>query len=578
MKVFKVVYALALLFLTLFLSCEQEEFPTALPNEAGVTKMARPLSKGVLDILVTTTSDVADFGGGQQVADLPGPDGIVSLREAVVAANNTTGPQSIGFRIPKEDPGFDAVSGVFTIKLKTDRDLSLSDNGTTIDGSTQRDFTGDTNPAGPEIVLDGSENPFEVTSVSAINIGSSNNHIHGLVVINCWTGIAFGGPNATDNTVTGCFVGVDASGRNPQSQSYTFYGIGAQFGPSRLRIGGSGREERNIISGYEIGIFIEKVSFITIQNNFIGTDVTGKIAVGNKDGIRWGEAGVEPVCRNITIKDNIISGNMQSGIAAHYSQDLWVLGNIIGPDIDGNPLGNGFHGIGTSSNYVSSRVNIGGPKRGDGNVISGNSLHGIVFYGIVNDAVVEGNTITHNIYGVGGNGGTMLITKNVVAFNRSTGIDVAGAGSVFTISKNEIYSNQDIGINLRPDAEWVAGVTPNDPGDTDVGPNTLINFPVLISAVATPGKLIVRGTIDTPNPSTITIEFFSNPVPSPGGDPSGHGEGAVYLGSDRPNPQGKFTATLPSVVPGTIISATATDANGNTSEFAANVVAVALGN
>ena len=69
------------------------------------------------------------------------------------------------------------------------------------------------------------------------------------------------------------------------------------------------------------------------------------------------------------------------------------------------------------------------------------------------------------------------------------------------------------------------------------------------------------------------FEFFSNPVPTPGGDPSGHGEGAVFLGRVTPNGLGKFNATLPPVPKGTLISATATDANGNTSEFAANIAA-----
>lgn len=100
------------------------------------------------DIIVNATTDIADFGGAQQVGDLPGPDGVVSLREAITAANNTAGSQVIGFNIPTSDSGFDGT--VFTI-----RPLSglppLSDGGTTIDGSTQ----GDTNPAGPEIVLNG---------------------------------------------------------------------------------------------------------------------------------------------------------------------------------------------------------------------------------------------------------------------------------------------------------------------------------------------------------------------------------------------------------------------------------------
>jgi hypothetical protein len=81
----------------------------------------------------------------------------------------------------------------------------------------------------------------------------------------------------------------------------------------------------------------------------------------------------------------------------------------------------------------------------------------------------------------------------------------------------------------------------------------------------------VTGTIDTPNPETITVEFFANPVPTPGGDPSGYGEGCTYIGSTTPDVSGNFTAHLPLQPAGTLISATATDAAGNTSEFAANI-------
>jgi hypothetical protein len=116
-------------------------------------------------------------------------------------------------------------------------------------------------------------------------------------------------------------------------------------------------------------------------------------------------------------------------------------------------------------------------------------------------------------------------------------------------------------------------VSPNDPGDFDTGPNNLMNYPVLDSAIATPARLVAPGSIDTPNPQTVTIEFFANPVPHPGPDPSGYGEGAIYLGWVRPNPRGKFTASLPSVAPGTFITATATDAAGSTSEFARNIEA-----
>ena len=49
---------------------------------------------GAQTIYVDTSSDVVDFGGAQQVADLPGPDGRISLPEAGLASDNTPGLMS----------------------------------------------------------------------------------------------------------------------------------------------------------------------------------------------------------------------------------------------------------------------------------------------------------------------------------------------------------------------------------------------------------------------------------------------------------------------------------------------------
>jgi len=127
------------------------------------------------DIVVNTTSDVVDFGGNQPLGDLPGPDGAVSLSEAIIAANRTPGPHVIGFHIPVTDPGFNGA--VFTIKPHAG--FYLWDDGTTIDGATQTAFTGDTNPWGPEIVLDGSV----AGDSGGVTLNHSSNHtIRGLVI------------------------------------------------------------------------------------------------------------------------------------------------------------------------------------------------------------------------------------------------------------------------------------------------------------------------------------------------------------------------------------------------------------
>jgi hypothetical protein len=82
----------------------------------------------------------------------------------------------------------------------------------------------------------------------------------------------------------------------------------------------------------------------------------------------------------------------------------------------------------------------------------------------------------------------------------------------------------------------------------------------------------VIGTLDTAFPHSAEVEFFGDPQPGPGGDPSGYGEGAVFLGTVTPSSNGSFTAILPSVAPGALITATATDEFGDTSEFSHDIL------
>ena len=84
----------------------------------------------------------------------------------------------------------------------------------------------------------------------------------------------------------------------------------------------------------------------------------------------------------------------------------------------------------------------------------------------------------------------------------------------------------------------------------------------------------ITGSFNGSASSTFTIEFFSSTT----ADPSGNGEGEVYLGSDTivTNGSGNVTfetALTVGVTPGHVVSATVTDASNNTSEFSANVTA-----
>jgi hypothetical protein len=130
---------------------------------------------------------------------------------------------------------------------------------------------------------------------------------------------------------------------------------------------------------------------------------------------------------------------------------------------------------------------------------------------------------------------------------------------------------------IMDDVTFGSPVTPNDPDDADVGANNLQNYPVLDSATTINGFTSIAGTLQSIPNSPFTVEFFRSTTC----DPSGHGQGDVPLATltlaGSQSGTIPFTAPFGAAVPiGHFITATATDAAGNTSEFS-NCVAVAAG-
>ena len=212
-KLHKTILLSLIAFLSL-LGCEKmgKESSTAVEStDVQQSLLKSALTKGLSgkpDIIVNTTSDVLDFSDPQQVDDLPGPDGLVTLREAMIAANNTSGAQLIAFNIPTDDPGLE--DGVFTIRPSSILP-ELSDNGTFIDGSTQTAFSGNTNITGPVIKID-----FSLQGDGCgITIVSSFNMIHSLIICNAqFMGIDLRGPNANYNKISGCFITGNGTGNH----------------------------------------------------------------------------------------------------------------------------------------------------------------------------------------------------------------------------------------------------------------------------------------------------------------------------------------------------------------------------
>src|SRR5204863_8474027 len=138
-------------------------------------------------------------------------------------------------------------------------------------------------------------------------------------------------------------------------------------------------------------------------------------------------------------------------------------------------------------------------------------------------------------------GGTTAEVANLIAFNGRNGITVAaGAGHANALLGNRIFSNNNLGIDLGEN-----GVTPNDGDDSDDGPNGYQNFPVLTDALSADGVIKISGQLASAANTTFRVEFFLNES----ADPSGYGEGQVYLGSVPVITDGSGSATFTAAFP-----------------------------
>ncbi len=348
-------------------------------------------------------------------------------------------------------------------------------------------------------------------------------------------------------------------------------------------IGGIAPSARNIISGNGAnGLDIGPAGItpdMKILGNFIGTNAAGSAAIPNGGfGLKISQQNP-----NLLIDQNVISGNSGGGLqfcCKNGTAGSIISNNLIGTDATGaNALGN--NGIGLSITSGGT----GGFTRDatfTGNTIAANTGHG-VFSDNAASLIFQNNFIGTNAslsqtMGNGGDGMRMVGAfrsgqiggagaGNTIAFNSGNGVNLAVQDISSTenrITGNAIYSNGGLGIDLGGD-----GVTPNDNCDGENGVNTLQNYPT-ISAVNLSGAGNVRivGTINTTANQNYTLTFYANQT----ADASGFGEGRQIIGTTTVTvPAGcraNFTTTLPrTLATARCIAATATDANGNTSEF-----------
>ncbi len=236
-------------------------------------------------------------------------------------------------------------------------------------------------------------------------------------------------------------------------------------------------------------------------------------------------------------------------------------------ELDGTNAGATANGLNVSagntlvSGFAVNRFGPGGASGGAGLVLTTNGGNVVenCFIGLTPAGAAAPNASDGVLINGSNNN---VVQTNRIASNGGDGVNVqSGTGN--TIRDNRMTGNGGLGIDLGAD-----GVATHDAGDADTGANNLQNFPFLTSATSN-GATTNIGVlfISTPN-SAYTLHFYSNQTC----DPSGNGEGETLIGTRAANTNVNGTDSSPAsfpvgVVPGSFITATATDASGNTSEF-----------
>lgn len=469
---------------------------------------------------IFTVTNVADAGPG-------------SLRDAINAANGTPGNDIINFNI--------APGGLVVIVPLAQLPPLMDPAGVLIDGFTQPGgATSGANPPSTAILL------VELRGTSAggahgLWVTSSTNIIQGLIInqfeqdgIRIEAGVLE--PMASNNLIFCNFIGTDFSGTVDWGNGTNLASLWAGVSIRNINDGMAfdNMIERNLISGnYAEGVNIVgpiepgDVFNNHVLANYIGTDITGTLDLGNDhEGVCLSEG-----AHDNDIIENLISGNDFDGIGLQgfsneqyqappiYTYNNIIMENIIGLDIFLAPLGNSMHGV---------AVGEYGPSQ----------------WGFANQNTIDHNTIAYN----GGDGVAVW----------EDGYDFSNADNN-CITRNNIYDNNDLGIDLQNN-----GVTTNDVTDPDVGPNQELNFPIILGAVNSGGTTTINGQIDIDtDPTQAIVEVFRLIAP----DPTGYGEGDVYLGPATPDAAGNWTYIDNTLSVGDYISATTTDLNRNTSEF-----------
>lgn len=480
---------------------------------------------------VDSTGDGGDISPGDGVCD--DGTGHCTLRAAIEEVN-ALGTGTVHWNIDSStDAGCNATTHVCTTTPATDLpDITAA--GSVFDASTQPfencgDLWGGTQPAW-KVVVQGDSSRNTGIHVAP---GTTGVTIRGFEVVGFLKSTVCGIHSEGDSTTITCNW-TDGNDLGIKISSATNGEIG----------GGAG--DGNLVTNSTVdGITLNMSSNVSVEGNFVGVLADGVTPAGNEDGIYvLGANTLTKIGSTVAGRGNLSSGNRHNGVSLNGCTGTTVEDNYLGTDITGTvAVPNGQYGAKVSDTIPDTGDIIGGPTTASRNVISGNTLAGIRFNPGATAATAENNYVGVAVDGVTNlcnNAGGIQIddqgSGNTIV-NNTLGCTVccifAGSGCpnsptcVDGIEQDTCLS----GFEILPNCFGIAGAVNNTcPGTGGPAPCTGATFtptigpsPTITPTAGGPSHTPTRTPTRTPTPSetptitdtpTITLTPTQTPTPT----------------------------------------------------------------
>ena len=346
-------------------------------------------------------------------------------------------------------------------------------------------------------------------------------------------GVEINGSGTTGNVVAGNLIGTDVTGT--VALGNLVHGVLIDTNASGNLIGGTTASARNIISANaDSGVQIYDANDNLVEGNFIGTDRTGTVALGNNqgsgtNGFEFGGVTLDYGSSGNTVggltatpgtgAGNVISGNTFAGVLNYFAgSNNLIAGNLIGTDATGTvALGNlidpqlNYGGAGVAVEY-SPDTTVGEP--GGRNVISGNA---------------PGTIGSNNVY--------LLYSSGTVVQGNYIGTDITGTVALSTTTLS--------GVAFQYGSYTIGGLTPT-PG-TGLG-NVISgnSIGIYYAGDTVPDTVVIEGNIigadatgehELPNPDAGVLTYQVSLLTIGG---TAAGAGNLISGQNHPGDEGNI--------------------------------------